>query len=330
MPNIKILTETELRNTLPLDIKIIDCIESAFSELASGKVIMPPILSMPIKEYNGEIDVKTAYLPSIDSFALKASPGFFDNPKIGLPSTSGLMILFSCKTGVLEALLLDNGYLTDIRTAAAGAVAARHLSRIDSSNVCIIGAGTQAKLQLTALNLVRPIQYANIWARNFEKASLVAEELSIKLGFQIQASNNISESIKSADIVVTTTPSTEPILKADWLHPGLHITAMGADQHTKNELDPQCLKLADLYVADSISQTIKQGELRAALDAKIISSDENFPELGKIINKTEEGRSSSKDITIVDLTGTGAQDTAIATYALKKAVELGAGEIFHN
>ena len=330
MQDIKILTETELRNTIPLDIKVIDCIESAFSELATGKVIMPPILSMPIKEYNGEIDVKTAYLPGIDSFALKASPGFFDNPKIGLPSTSGLMILFSCKTGVLEALLLDNGYLTDIRTAAAGAVAARHLSRIDSSNVCIIGAGTQAKLQLTALNLVRPIKYANIWARNFEKASLVAEELSIKLGFQIQASNNISEAVKSADIVVTTTPSTEPILKADWLHPGLHITAMGADQQTKNELDPQCLKLADLYVADSISQTIKQGELRAALDAKIISSLESFPELGKIINKTEKGRSSPKDITIVDLTGTGAQDTAIATYALKKAVELGAGEIFHN
>ena len=330
MPNIKILTETELRNTIPLDIKVIDCIENAFSELASGKVIMPPILSMPIKEYNGEIDVKTAYLPGINSFALKASPGFFDNPKIGLPSTSGLMILFSCKTGILEALLLDNGYLTDIRTAAAGAVAARHLSRIDSSNVCIIGAGTQAKLQLTALNLVRPIQYANIWARNFEKASLVAEELSIKLGFQIQASNNISESIKSADIVVTTTPSTEPILKADWLHPGLHITAMGADQHTKNELDPNCLKLADLYVADSISQTVKQGELRAALDAKIIALDKNFPELGQIINKTEEGRSSPKDITIVDLTGTGAQDTAIATYALKKAVELGVGEIFHN
>ena len=330
MPDIKIITEAELRKTVPLDIKVIDCIESAFSELASGKVIMPPILSMPIKEYNGEIDVKTAYLPDIDSFALKASPGFFDNPKIGLPSTSGLMILFSCKTGVLEALLLDNGYLTDIRTAAAGAVAARHLSRIDSSNVCIIGAGTQAKLQLTALNLVRPIKCANIWARNFEKASLVAEELSIKLGFQVQASNNISEAVKNSDIVVTTTPSTEPILKADWLHPGLHITAMGADQHTKNELDPQCLKLADLYVADSISQTIKQGELRAALDAKIISSDENFPELGKIINKKEKGRSSPKDITIVDLTGTGAQDTAIATYALKKAVELGAGEIFHN
>ena len=290
MPDIKILTEAELRNAIPLDIKVIDCIENAFSELATGKVIMPPILSMPIKEYNGEIDVKTAYLPGIDSFALKASPGFFDNPKIGLPSTSGLMILFSCKTGALEALLLDNGYLTDIRTAAAGAVAARHLSRLDSSNVCVIGAGTQAKLQLTALNLVRPIKYAN----------------------------------------VTTTPSTEPILKADWLHPGLHITAMGADQHTKNELDPQCLKLADLYVADSISQTVKQGELRAALDAKIISSDENFPELGKIINKKEKGRSSPKDITIVDLTGTGAQDTAIATYALKKAVELGAGEIFHN
>ena len=124
MPNIKIITEAELRKAVPLDTKVIDCVEKAFSALNSGRVIMPPILSMPIKDYNGEIDVKTAYVSGISSFALKASPGFFDNPKIGLPSTSGLMILFSTQTGVLEALLLDNGYLTDIRTAAAGAVVA--------------------------------------------------------------------------------------------------------------------------------------------------------------------------------------------------------------
>ena len=143
-------------------------------------------------------------------------------------------------------------------------------------------------------------------------------------------SNNISESVKNADIVVTTTPSTEPILKAEWLQPGVHVTAMGSDQHTKNELEPECLKIADLYVSDSISQTIKQGELRTALDAKIISSYENFPELGEIINGTVQGRTTSEAITIVDLTGTGVQDTAIATYAFQRSVELGNGKIFVN
>ena len=122
MPNIRILTETQLRSLVQLDHKVIDCIENAFAALAGGEVVMPPILSMAVADYNGEVDVKTAYVPGIESFAIKVSPGFFDNPMIGLPSTSGLMILFSAKTGVLETLLLDNGYLTDVRTAAAGAV----------------------------------------------------------------------------------------------------------------------------------------------------------------------------------------------------------------
>lgn len=114
-------------------------------------MVTPPILSMAIAEYNGEVDVKTAYVPGIDSFAIKMSPGFFDNPKLGLPSTSGLMILFSARTGMVEALLLDNGYLTDVRTVAAGAVAAQYLSRPGAERACIIGAGIQGRLQLKAL-----------------------------------------------------------------------------------------------------------------------------------------------------------------------------------
>ncbi len=143
MPKIRILSETDLRQAVRLDLDAIACVEDAFRALAGGKVVMPPILSMAIEDHNGEVDVKTAYVPGIDSFAIKMSPGFFDNPRIGLPSTSGLMILFSAHTGQVEALLLDNGYLTDVRTAAAGAVAARHLARADAESVCIIGAGTQ-------------------------------------------------------------------------------------------------------------------------------------------------------------------------------------------
>ena len=132
---------------------------------------MPPIMRLDIIENNGEIDVKTAYIPGVESLAIKISPGFFDNPSLGLPSVNGLMVLFSTRTGMVEALLLDNGYLTDIRTAAAGAVAAKYLARADSHSAAILGAGSQAELQLEALTLVRDIESATLWARDADKAA---------------------------------------------------------------------------------------------------------------------------------------------------------------
>ena len=233
MPKIKILTETDLRALVPLDLEAIDCVERAFVALAGGKVVMPPILSMAIHDYNGEVDVKTAYVPGIDSFAIKMSPGFFDNPKLGLPSTSGLMVLFSSRTGVLEALLLDNGYLTDIRTAAAGAVAARHLSRPDASRACILGAGAQARLQLKALSLVRPITEATIWARDPVKAQRLAEALSSEWGYPVHAAADLEAAVSQADVIVTTTPSSVPLVMAEWLRPGQHVTAMGSTRVTR-------------------------------------------------------------------------------------------------
>ncbi|MFT4608027.1 MAG: ectoine utilization protein EutC [Chitinophagales bacterium] len=330
MPNIKILTESDLRGAIQLDITAINCIESAFIALAEGDVVMPPILSMAIEAHNGEVDVKTAYVPGIDSFAIKMSPGFFDNPTIGLPSTSGLMVLFSARTGVLEALLLDNGYLTDIRTAAAGAVAARHLSREDSSKACIIGAGSQGALQLKALCLVRPIEQAVIWARDFSKAEALAKRLTIELGINVTASQDIQNAVTEADIIVTTTPASTPLVMAGWLRPGQHITAMGSDQQHKNELQSECLVLANLYVPDRQSQTEKLGELHHALNNRLIGSKVNFPELGEIVSGQKTGRSSVNNITICDLTGTGVQDTAIATLALQCAESSGAGTQFNN
>ncbi|MDK1483224.1 ornithine cyclodeaminase family protein, partial [Sinorhizobium sp. 6-117] len=133
MRQMKILTEADLRAVVSLDREAVDCVEDAFHALATKAVAMPPILRLDIPEHRGEVDVKTAYVPGIEGFAIKISPGFFDNPKIGLPSTNGMMVLLSSRTGLVQALLLDNGYLTDVRTAAAGAVAAKHLSREDSS-----------------------------------------------------------------------------------------------------------------------------------------------------------------------------------------------------
>ena len=328
MPTIKILTEAELRACVSLDLAAVDCVEQAFSTLAQGNVVMPPIMSMAMHEQNGEICVKAAYMPGLDSFAVKMSPGFFDNPKLGLPSTSGLMVVFSARTGVLEALLLDNGYLTDVRTAAAGAVAARHLAREDAATACVIGTGVHARLQLAALMLVRPITQATIWGRNPDKATPLAAELAEELGIEVTASTDAASAVQSADVVITTTASAEPVIQADWLRPGQHITAMGSDQDYKCELDPACLTQADLYVPDSQAQTEERGELRPALAAGVIPSGQRFAELGDITSGKAPGRQTAEQVTIADLTGTGVQDTAIASFALQQALKNVAGHMF--
>ncbi|MBU2484731.1 MAG: ectoine utilization protein EutC [Alphaproteobacteria bacterium] len=330
MSDIRILTEADLRSLVKLDLDAVDCVEQAFAALATGDVVMPPILSMAIAPFNGEVDVKTAFVPGIDSFAIKISPGFFDNPKIGLPSTSGLMVLFSARTGMLEALLLDNGYLTDVRTAAAGAVAARHLSRADASRACILGAGCQGRLQLEALCLVRPIVSATIWARDPEKAREAASEMSRELGVDVTTATDLAAAVGRADVIVTTTPASQPILRGEWLRPGQHVTAMGSDQDHKNELDPACLARADLYVPDRLSQTRGLGELRSAIAAGVAAPDDEFAELGMIVAGKARGRLSDSAITVADLTGTGIQDTAIATFASQRALAVGAGTNFSN
>jgi ornithine cyclodeaminase len=309
---IRVVTEAELREVVRLDIETVDVIEAAFAALARGGVVMPPVMSMEIADANGEVDVKTACIPGTSGFAIKVSPGFFDNPKLGLPSLNGLMILFSAKTGQVEAVFLDNGYLTDIRTAAAGAVAARYLAPDTVETAAVLGTGVQARLQMQAAHLVRPFTRLLVWGRDDAKARRCAEDLEAALGVEVSVAASAAAAVRDAQLVVTTTPAREPVLLADWLHPGLHVTAMGSDQRGKNEIDPQALAAADLYVADRVAQAEAMGELRAARAAGLLP--ETPPELGEVIEGARAGRTRSDQITICDLTGTGAQDTAIATH----------------
>jgi ectoine utilization protein EutC len=326
MRDIFVLTERDLRASVHLDRAAVDVVEQAFRALASGKVIMPPILSMDIPEAHGEVDVKTAYIPGFDGFAIKVSPGFFDNPKIGLPSLNGLMILFSAKTGLVDALLLDNGYLTDVRTAAAGAVAARHLAPREVQVAGVLGTGVQARLQIRAAHLVRPFSKVLVWGRDAAKAKACASDIAKAIDVEAIATDDPSALVRDSQLVITTTPAREPVLKAAWLHPGLHITAMGSDQAGKNEIEPVAIAAADLFVCDRVSQSAKVGELRSVHEAgHLVGIDP--PELGQVIAETRPGRRSDKDVTICDLTGTGAQDTAIATYALSVARKAGSGTI---
>lgn len=322
---ITILTETDLRALVPLDMDSVTCVEAAFAALATKPVAMPPILRLDIPEHRGEVDVKTAYVPGIDSFAIKISPGFFGNPALGLPSTNGMMVVLSARTGLVQALLLDNGYLTDVRTAAAGAVAARHLARADARVAAILGAGMQAEMQLRALALVRPLTGAKVWAREGAKAAALAARLDI--GFPVTAAATVEEATAGADVIVTTTPATAPILPASAVTAGQHITAMGSDAEHKNELDPALIARAR-YVADRLAQTERLGELHHAILAGLAQAGAALPELGQVVAGLAPGREDAAQITLADLTGTGIQDTAIAALALSRAQAAGAGQSF--
>ena len=329
MADIRILTEAELRSHIQLNLAAIECVEQAFHALATRAVIMPPIMRLDIVEHNGEIDVKAAYIPGVDSLAIKISPGFFDNPKLGLPSINGLMVLFSTRTGLVEALLLDNGYLTDIRTAAAGAVAAKYLARANSRKAAILGAGRQAQLQLEALTLVRDIESATLWARDLARAEATAAVLSKRLDIPVTACESVQQATASADIIITTTPATEPLLHAEQVKAGQHITAMGTDAEHKNEIDPR-LVANSKYFCDRLSQVQALGELHHAIDSGLVEADASFPEIGQVIAQQVPGRADTDEITLCDLTGTGIQDTAIANLAHRLCLQNQVGTLFKS
>jgi ornithine cyclodeaminase len=323
MTGIRVLVEGELRAAVGLGLEELEAIEAVYPLVSSGVGSMPPIMRIDVPENNGEIDIKSAYLPGYSGIAVKVSTGFFDNPSRGLPSLGGLMIVFDAGTGVPRSALFDNGYLTDLRTGLAGAVAARHLARADATVAAVLGAGVQAGYQLEALTLVRPIAHALVWARSSEKANGFARTMTERLGFEVEAVERAEDAVADADVLVTTTPATEPLVDESMLHAGLHVNAVGSDAEHKQEIAAGVVLAADLFVCDRVAQSERLGELRSALDAGFDRDD--AVELGEVISDEKPGRQSDDDVTICDLTGTGAQDTAIASLAVERCAAKGLG-----
>ena len=310
--------EEELRQFVTVNEKVIEIVEDGFTALANGDVTLPPIMRIDIPENNGEVDVKTAYIKGLDTFAIKISSGFFNNPSLGLPSLSGMMILFNTKTGITESILLDNGYLTDVRTAAAGAVAAKYLAKEKVQHVGVIGTGIQARYQIEALSKVREFNTIHVYGRNEEASKKYAIDMEAKLGKKVIIAKSPEQVVKESEVVVTTTPSTMPLIQAEWLHPGLHITAMGSDAEHKQELDARIFSQADIIVCDVKSQVFRLGELHHAKEQNIIQDESAILELGEITAGLKNGRVNNDQITVCDLTGTGVQDTVIARFAYEQ------------
>ena len=322
---ILVLNEKEIRRCIALDQEVLRAVAHGFIRLSEGAATVPPIMMIPIPERKGEVDVKAAYIQGLDGLAVKIASGFFENQRLHLPSSSGLMIVLSAITGFPEAVLLDNGYLTQVRTGAAGAIAAQFLAPKKVEVVGVVGAGVQARFQILALKLVRDFQAVMVYGRRAEQVESYRREMAPRLGVPITAARSLEQLVGDCSVLVTTTPAREPLIQPHWLHPGLHITAMGADTEEKQELHPGVLQRAELIACDLKSQCLRLGELHHALASGALSRRREILELGELCAGKKAGRQNEEQISVCDLTGVGVQDTEIALLALARAKSQGLG-----
>jgi len=321
-----IVSEKELKENIQLESAVVEAIEHGFAELSRGNATVPPIMMIPVPELQAEVDIKAAYIKGLPSLAVKVASGFFMNNKRGLPSASGQMLVLNAETGFLQAVLLDNGYLTQVRTGAAGAVAAKYLAPSSCNTVGVIGSGTQARFQMQGLYLMRPFNEIRMWSLDPDDVQdRYVRDMDGLLGVKVIRAASPEEVVKESSVVVTTTPARKPFIQAEWLHPGLHITAMGADTEEKQELFADVFGRADIIACDLKDQVFRLGELRSAKAAGVVTDEDTVTELGEFALGKKQGRVNDNQITVCDLTGVGVQDTVIALRAYELAVSKGLG-----
>ncbi|CAN5501817.1 ornithine cyclodeaminase family protein [soil metagenome] len=292
--------------------ELIKIIEEGFVQYAQKKVIVPPVGYMRFDSPPGDLHIKYGYIKNDDYYVIKIASGFYDNPALGLNSSNGMMLLFSQKTGEVKSILIDEGYLTDIRTAIAGAVAAKYLAPSKVSCIGIVGTGMQARLQLQYLETVTSCRDVIVWGRSKDKLESFKKDASLK-NFVIRITTDMTQLTSRCHLIVTTTPSKKPLIYVDDVLPGTHITAMGADADGKQELDPRIIAKADIVVADSIDQCVDHGDLGFAVREGLIDLSKIIG-LGDVIANKGLQRGNDEQITIADLTGVAIQDIQITKY----------------
>ncbi|NHK31570.1 MAG: ornithine cyclodeaminase family protein [Asgard group archaeon] len=296
----------------------IEEIEKGFIAYSKGNVIVPPVGELIFDDPPGEVHIKYGYIKKDDFFVIKIASGYYNNVNIGLPSYSGLMLLFNQKTGQLISVLLDEGHLTNVRTAAAGAVVAKYLAPKEVKRIGIFGPGIQGRMQLEYLKKVVNCNDVIVCGIYDNELADYKKEMTA-FGFTVETTKNSEDVTSTCNLIVTCTPAKSPIILAKQVLKGTHITAMGSDTADKQELDSAILKKADRVVADSIEQVLTRGECHHAIKDDMITK-QDLLELGEVIQNPDLQRQTDDEITIADLTGVAVQDIQI-TKAVWKALK---------
>jgi alanine dehydrogenase len=284
-------------------------VESAFADHGRGLVQMPPKIYVTLPD--GDFRTMPAYLPSLSIAGVKIVNVHPNNPAKGLPTVMALTIILEIASGKPVAIL-NATRLTDLRTGAAGAVAAKYLSPKKEIVLGVIGTGRQAEAQVNAIAQELQVREVRVWSRNAAHAESFAARL--------RTPENRSVSIERAcdcDVVVTTTPSRSPIVKTEWIHEGTHINAIGADAPGKEELDPDILHRARVFVDDP-AQAFHSGEVNVPITKGLFQTWMIAGTLGEVVIGKRR-RERPDEITVFDSTGLAIQDLAIAMIAMQKA-----------
>ena len=318
-----VLTGSEVMQVLDMDLALA-ATQEAFRAYGEGRVNMPPKAYLTLAQGDFRAMYGEIFLPGDHICGLKwvnVHPG---NPARGLLTVMAKIILNDPDTG-LEFADLDGTHITDYRTGAAGGVAARYLARSDATRVGLIGAGAQARTQVAAILKVRSIQEIVVFDRHREHSQTLAAELLATYGVEARAAGEVAEAVTGQDIVVTTTPSRTPVVKREWVSPGTHINAIGADAAGKQELDPAILTTAKVVV-DDWAQASHSGEINVALAGGDLTPEQIYGSLGDIVAGKKPGRVAPEEITVFDSTGLIIQDLALALAVYQRAKERGLGE----
>ena len=299
----------QIKKVLPT-LDIVKDLQEGFVAYSQGRVVVPPVGELSFEDPPGDTHIKYGYIKGDDYYVIKIASGFYDNPKINLSSNSGLMLLFSQKTGLPTSILLDEGFLTDVRTAVAGEICAKYLAPENIHRIGVFGTGVQARMQVEYLKSVTDCKDITVWGRNRSGLDAYQRDMQ-ETGYAVQTTQDAEEVAESCNMIVTATAAKSPLLHADQIRKGTHITAMGSDTLEKQELDPQILQTADIVVADSIEQCMLRGEIHKAIESGLLNKEDIF-ELGNVIVDKELQRTSADQITVADLTGVAVQDAQIA------------------
>lgn len=318
VPGFRVFTAQSIREAVGFD-DLVEPTAQAFADFSRGLGEAPTVVFAPAGD-DGDVQVKSAWLAERAIFTVKVATWFAARAVNGRSAGSGFVAVHDASTGDLVAVLQDEHHLTDVRTAAAGAVATRLLAREDSRTVAVLGTGVQAYLQVLAACSVRPVDRVSIWGRRREAAQALRSALLARQPhLTVSVVDGVRDAVTRADVIVTATGSRQPILQGSWLVPGQHVTAVGADDLTKAELDPSCFERADLLVVDSRRDAPRfAGDLRRAITSGTITAAGIDAEVGELVLGCHPGRRGAEEITVAKLIGLGVQDLAAAEVTLHR------------
>lgn len=321
-----LLNKSNVSRLLTMEDVILSVVEG-YKDYSSGQVIQPDIVSIEIPEANGEIDVKCGYSGSTGMISVKCASGFYDNQKTSsLPNSLSTVLAFDGSTG-FPLCIMDGSLITGYRTGAAGAVSAKLLARQNSRTAAVIGTGEQARMQVRALKTVLDIEEIRVWGRSADMAAAYRSEMEKELECRILTASSPELAVKDTDIIITTTPGKTPVIQRNWVRPGAHIIAVGADMEGKQELDAFLFEKAKVVV-DNLHQCVTRGETQNPLRQGIIRQADIHCEIGEILLGRKPGRVSETEITIFDTTGMAVQDNVTAAKIYERALASKLGEYY--